>query len=97
MSNKEQMLNKPHQPHLHKTGVGSSAFQIASLGNLWVCINKDNEPNYGTISTTKSGSIKELTSMLIPNSKFSKWDFWKRKGYKCIKVNINFSQVNNTK
>lgn len=82
-------MSKVIKPQLGKTDVGSSALQIASLSDLWVCINDKNEPNYGTISTTKSSSIKELTSMLKIHE-FSKWSFWKRKGYKCIKVNISF-------
>jgi hypothetical protein len=97
MKVKEQMLNLPDDIHLNKAGGGSSALQIVPLDGLWVCICKNNEPNYATISTTKSGSIKELTSLLIHNSKFSKWDYWKRKGYRCIKVNINFSEANNVK
>lgn len=39
MSNKEQMLNTAHQPHLHKAGVGSSAVysdKAQELANKWI-------------------------------------------------------------
>lgn len=73
--------------------VGSSAFQLASLGNVWVCVDGNNVPNEGTITSTKNGSIEKLKNQFVPNTKFSNWSFWKRKGYKCLKVNIDFSQI----
>lgn len=75
-----------------KPNVGSSALQ--PVVNVWVCVDNYNDPDYDTISTTKNWSISKLTGKMVANSKFSKWNFWKGKGYKCLKVNIDFSQVN---
>lgn len=39
MLNKEQKLNKPRQPHLHKAGVGSSAVysdKAHELADKWI-------------------------------------------------------------
>ena len=81
------------RPACSNTFVGSSALQLVSVNNVWVCVDQYNDPDYDTISVTKNWSIQKLTGRMVANSKFSKWRFWKNKGYCCIKVNIDFSQV----
>ena len=92
-SKEPQPIAATSSPTCCKPPVGSSALQLASVSNVWVCVDQYNDPDYDTISVTKNWSIQKLTGKMVANSKFSKWLFWKNKGYYCIKVNIDFSQV----
>ncbi len=93
MPNKEQMLNEPRQPHLHKTGVGSSAFEVVK--NYWICVHTSGMVALESIAYSKPQSIKNKLATWQKDRPISKWRYWKYRGWKCVKVNINFSQVNN--
>jgi hypothetical protein len=58
------------------------------LKNYWVCYGQNLYPNYTTISFTRKDSIKSFLRIAGED-----WDWWKKKGYRCIKVNITFEEV----
>lgn len=94
MSNKKQMLNKPHQPNLHKAGVGSSAVVIEQLKNYWICVHTSGMVALESLAYSKPQSIKNKLATWQKDRPISKWRYWKHRGWNCIKVNVNFSQVN---
>jgi len=58
-------------------------------GDWWVIVSSTNNIEFHTLSLTKEDCIKSfLTGILSP---FSYWE--KEYGYRCIKVNIQFTEV----
>ena len=58
----------------------------------WVVISPDGMVNLDTLSFYKSVSIEQFTKIWDNNFTMSKWRNYRRKGYKCIKVEIEVKQ-----
>jgi len=68
---------------------------IQETKNMWMCvgaktknINKGFFPAYFSVYYTRTGSIKKF----IEDSPKS-WRWWKRKGWKCVRVNISYKEI----
>lgn len=63
---------------------------------LWCCIlvgSRNTKFMLDTLFYTKKGSIKKLLNSATPGTKFATWDFWRRNGWQCMKVDVNIQEI----
>jgi hypothetical protein len=60
--------------------------QIKPLKNVWVCVDAKGVPNLFTIRWYRKDSIKQLEGS---GSRWY-WEDYKKAGWKCVKVNLEF-------
>jgi len=66
---------------------------IQDSKNMWMCVGNFKNingflPSYKSIAYTRTRSIKNL---IENNSK--NWLWWKRKGWKCIRVDVSYKEI----
>ena len=66
--------------------------KIKPLTEYWVVVGKNNWADYSTISATRKGCIKLFLTFWV-DAYENDWIAWQLKGYRCIKVNIEFKQL----
>lgn len=88
------MLKLEQMPPFCQTDVGSSAVDLEVIKNYWICVHNSGMVALESLVYSKPQAIKNKLATWSKESKFSNWRYWKRKGWNCIKVNVNFSQVN---
>ena len=70
--------------------------EIAKFKNYWICAAADGRVIYFTISFNKSESIKRWVSYIDTNWLIKRdWRYWKRRGFKCIKVDVSITEAVN--
>lgn len=66
--------------------------KIKPIKTAWMCIapiRKIYYPNYNSIAYTRKEAINKFT-----NNVFSEWADWKKQGWQCVKVSIEFTLIN---
>lgn len=61
---------------------------LKQLNRMWVCVGQTKDPDYSSIAYKRTDSIKNS----IKGTYWS-WRKWKSKGWKCIRVNIHFEEI----
>ena len=79
-------------PTCCKPHVGSSAFEVVK--NYWICVHSSGMVALESLAYSKPQSIKNKLATWSKNKPISKWRYWKHRDWKCVKVNVNFSQLN---
>ena len=59
----------------------------------WIVVDYNEMAILFTLSRRKTDSIKKFTDLWSKESPLSKWRNHKRKGYKCIKVELSIKQI----
>lgn len=60
---------------------------LKPCNDLWVCIARNGNVDFSTLSYKRSDSIKKCIDGLNPNFN---WKWFKSKGWQCAKVNVSF-------
>jgi len=61
---------------------------IKPVKKVWMCVSESGNPDFQTISY-----YREISKNKLCDQGFWDWKKWKSKGWKCVRVDVNFSIV----